>query len=114
MQVGGKSKYAHRLMWEEVNGPIPHGMCVLHRCDNPPCIRPDHLFLGTKADNVRDMIAKGRDALWSTPNKAKTVCKNGHPFDRVAHRGNGAPFRYCSICAGSYRREYRAKKRGGA
>jgi hypothetical protein len=50
----------HRFVWELVNGPVPPGMCVLHRCDNPPCARPDHLFLGTKKDNSRDMAAKGR------------------------------------------------------
>lgn len=41
-------------------GPISGDVCVLHRCDNPPCVRPDHLFLGTQADNIRDMRAKGR------------------------------------------------------
>lgn len=41
-------------------GPIPAGQRALHQCDNPPCIRPDHLFLGTQADNVRDMVAKSR------------------------------------------------------
>ena len=51
---------AHRLMWEEVNGPIPEGMVLLHICDNPPCIRLDHLRLGTQAENVADMVAKGR------------------------------------------------------
>jgi hypothetical protein len=56
----GKSWLVHRLAWEEAHGPIPDGLCVLHRCDNPPCYNLDHLFLGTRADNIADMEAKGR------------------------------------------------------
>lgn len=56
----GRRKATHRVSWELVNGPIPAGMYVCHKCDNPPCIRPDHLFIGSNADNMADMRAKGR------------------------------------------------------
>jgi hypothetical protein len=56
----GINNYAHRLSWEIHNGPIPDDLCVLHRCDIPPCVRPDHLFLGTRKDNIIDAMQKGR------------------------------------------------------
>lgn len=56
---GGKAASTHRLSWQEFRGPIPDGLWVLHKCDVKRCINPDHLFLGTHTDNVRDCIAKG-------------------------------------------------------
>lgn len=58
----GRLVKAHRFSWEIANGPIADGLDVLHRCDNPPCVNPTHLFLGTNRDNVRDMYRKGRNA----------------------------------------------------
>lgn len=52
--------YAHRVSWTITFGDIPQGMCVCHRCDNPPCCNPTHLFLGTRTDNLEDMTRKGR------------------------------------------------------
>lgn len=61
---GGGNEAAHRLAWMLVNGPIPDGKYVLHRCDNPPCCNPAHLFLGTLRDNTQDMLAKGRHRVY--------------------------------------------------
>lgn len=57
----GKQRLAHRVSYERSNGVIPDGLCVLHRCDNPPCLNPDHLFVGTRGDNAKDCTAKGRN-----------------------------------------------------
>lgn len=62
-------RLAHRISWELNRGPIPTGMQVLHTCDNPPCVRPDHLFLGTQKDNMQDMISKGRNAPQRDPTR---------------------------------------------
>lgn len=67
-RTGGR---AHRLAWITANeSEIPIGMVVRHTCDNPPCVNPEHLILGTEADNVRDMIDRGR-AHWQKPNKRR-------------------------------------------
>lgn len=56
----GEHIYAHRFAWKRKNGPIPEGMCVLHRCDNPACCNDSHMRLGTDGDNCEDKVAKGR------------------------------------------------------
>lgn len=61
------SNYAHRASWLAFKGAIPAGMMVLHRCDTPCCVNPEHLFLGTSQDNLRDMIRKGRAGFQRHP-----------------------------------------------
>lgn len=58
----GRTLRAHRVSWVLANGEIPDGLFVLHKCDVPACVNPDHLFLGTRQENTDDMVAKGRQA----------------------------------------------------
>jgi len=64
--TGAATKRANRVAYERFVAPIPPGVNVPHRCDNPLCVRPDHLFLGTHADNVADRVSKGRSAMGRT------------------------------------------------
>jgi hypothetical protein len=101
---------AHRVSWRLHCGPIPDGLHVLHRCDNPPCTRPDHLFLGTALDNQRDASAKGR---LSVAGKGwlglRTHCPRGHAFDEAntkVHNG----VRLCRKCRAENQRDYKRRK----
>lgn len=86
-RIKGKSS-AGRFVWESMIGPIPEGMFVLHKCDTPRCIRLDHLFLGTKADNMRDKVTKGRQHFGGP---GKRIPLELYPFI-IEHRYAGATY----------------------
>jgi len=69
--VDGKLDRTHRVAWTLAKGSIPEGLCVLHRCDTPACVKVDHLFLGTQSENMQDMMQKGRGAKGSRTGSAK-------------------------------------------
>lgn len=102
----GAHALTHRLAWTLFKGPIPAGMVVCHKCDNPPCCNVEHLFLGTQKDNLRDMVRKGR----GRQPVIRTHCKHGHEYttENTLLEPNGA--QVCRECRRARGRVYNAKR----
>lgn len=99
----GRAIGAHVLAYVAEHGPVPKGSEVRHTCDTPRCVNPEHLILGTRRDNMRDMTARGRHT-----NQLKTHCKNGHEFtpDNIYKSPKGRVCRRCMLDAQArYRRK---------
>lgn len=100
---GGRTLRAPRVSYEWAYGPIPDGLYVLHRCDTPACVRPDHLFLGNAKDNALDVAKKGRARAQKI-----THCAQGHEFsDENTYYSGPRRRRACKTCSRAY---YQRKK----
>ena len=105
-RIGEEKVQAHVYSYLRSCGEIPEGMFVLHHCDTPLCVRPDHLYLGTQKENMADMFARGRAA-----SQSRTHCPHGHPYDEentyvLPHGG-----RACRTCRSAAVRQYRDRVR---
>ena len=111
LEAGTKSVRAARFAYISTHGQFDPALSVCHRCDNPPCVNPRHLFLGSHQDNMDDMTAKGRRIIWNT---ALTHCKRGHEFVSAGFYTTKAGTRQCKACIGIRRAGYRESRKKAA
>lgn len=113
-RIDGRIHSTHRVSWAMAYGDIPAGLNVLHHCDNPPCVRPDHLFVGTQRDNSLDMWSKGRWDKWKSAAKKRghTHCARGHEWTAVNTYVRPGGRRECLTCV-RLRAKARVFLRGG-
>lgn len=102
----GSNKYVHRVVYEFFKQNIDQGKCIMHTCDNPPCVNPSHLIMGTAKDNMLDKSKKGRAR---NQNYNKKSCIRGHELseDNI-YNYNGK--RQCKKCIIYFRNKYRMRK----
>ena len=105
--VGGKVLRAHRVAWELTNGSIPEGSDVLHKCDTPSCVNPEHLMLGSQSKNMADMVSKNRDAIGEKHGNAKLrlnsvidILESANGPTELAKKHGISPSTVCDIRAG--------------
>jgi hypothetical protein len=102
-RFGGKSMQAHRVAWQLTNGPVPLGLVLDHLCRNRGCCNPAHLEPVTNEENL--MRGDGLPAR----NSRLSLCRNGHPFDKIKYRKDGRVERLCTICQRAHDAKYRRK-----
>lgn len=90
ISIDGINQGAHRIAYQLYIGEIPYRFCVCHRCDNPSCVRPDHLFLGTNTDNMHDCVIKGRHSDQSGENNGYSILIDEDVRIILAMHANGA------------------------
>lgn len=114
--TGQRSIRAHRWIIEQLVGRhLNADEVVMHSCDNPPCVNPAHLSVGTCLDNNADKVSKGRHAkLWGTPlaRSRQTHCKRGHPLSGANLTTTERGHRRCKICAAAASRKHYHSKIG--
>lgn len=106
--IGYRTQAAHRFSWLLYRGPIENDFWVLHKCDTPACVNPDHLFLGTRTDNVHDMAKKGRVRRQNSRH-----CINDHEMagnNLIRKKGIVAYINICRKCNNEAQRKYQHKK----
>lgn len=131
IRFGGKTRLAHRVSYEIHKGPIPEGNVIMHTCDNPRCVRPEHLKAGTQSENMKDMANKKRHpylrslkgtkqsreriSVWNVGmvNSVKTHCKRGHEFNpenTYYHITVKKKSRHCRTCCKLRGQSYRNRE----
>lgn len=103
--VDGRMLKAHRFAFQISTGEIPKGEDCCHKCDNRKCVRPDHLFTGSRSENMDDCVQKGR---WNNQHSLKTHCANGHLLSGenvINHIVKGKTWRYCRACKAEWKRK---------
>jgi hypothetical protein len=115
MTANGKCRRAHRISYQEFVGPIPDGLHLLHSCDVPTCINPDHLRPGTPKDNKGDQISRNRHRGWSfvrSVNPPRLLfCKRGHDLSEPNIYWSKDGGRHCRQCTMTRAEQQRARKR---